>query len=46
MDIGRWIVMVYIGGRMAKKLHRELLQKVMNAPVNLYFDVTPVGKLL
>lgn len=31
---------------MAKKLHRELLQKVMNAPVNLYFDVTPVGKLL
>lgn len=31
---------------MAKKLHRELLKKVMNAPVNLYFDVTPVGKLL
>lgn len=31
---------------MAKKLHSELLQKVMNAPVNLYFDVTPVGKLL
>jgi len=31
---------------MANKLHSDLLKKVMNAPNNLYFDVTPVGKLL
>jgi len=31
---------------MAKKLHATLLRKVMNAPVNLYFDITPTGKLL
>jgi len=46
MDIGRWLFMCWIGARMANKLHSELLLKVMNAPNNLYFDITPVGKLL
>ena len=31
---------------MASKFHSELLKKVMNAPNNLFFDVTPLGKLL
>jgi len=31
---------------MAKKLHSELLERVIKAPVNLYFDITPLGKLI
>ena len=27
-------------------LHTEMLSKVLNAPINLYFDVTPIGKIL
>jgi len=46
MNIGRWIFMCWIGGRMAKELHKNLLARVINAPVNLFFDVTPIGKLL
>lgn len=46
MDIGRWLFLCYIGGAMSRELHNRLLKKVVNAPVNLYFDVTPVGKLL
>jgi ABC-type multidrug transport system fused ATPase/permease subunit len=30
---------------MASKLHNENLDKVMRAPNNLFFDVTPFGKL-
>ena len=32
--------------RAAKKLHEEMLNKVLNAPINLYFDVTPIGRIL
>jgi len=46
MAIGRWIFMFWIGSRMAKELHKNLLAKVVNAPVNLFFDVTPLAKLL
>jgi len=31
---------------MAHKLHGELLTRVTKAPVNLYFDITPIGKLM
>jgi len=31
---------------MARELHKQLLARVVNAPVNLFFDVTPMGKLL
>jgi len=31
---------------MARELHKILLARVVSAPVNLFFDVTPVGKLL
>jgi ABC-type multidrug transport system fused ATPase/permease subunit len=29
-----------------RRLHKEMIKKVMNAPINLYFDVTPVGRIL
>jgi len=32
--------------RMSKKLHEGLISKVLNAPINLYFDVTPIGRIL
>ena len=25
------------------KLHKSMLKSVLNAPINLYFDVTPIG---
>jgi ABC-type multidrug transport system fused ATPase/permease subunit len=35
-----------MGGKLSGTLHSELLSKVINAPTNLFFDVTPFGKLL
>lgn len=29
-----------------RKLHSDMLQTVFYAPVNLYFDVTPIGSIL
>lgn len=34
------------GLKASKVLHNELIAKVLNAPINLYFDVTPIGKIL
>ena len=31
---------------MSRTLHRELIYRVFQAPVNLFFDVTPLGKIL
>ena len=25
------------------KLHKSMLESVLNAPINLYFDITPIG---
>jgi ABC-type multidrug transport system fused ATPase/permease subunit len=30
----------------SRKLHENMIEKVLNAPINLYFDVTPIGKIL
>lgn len=27
-------------------IHQDMLDYVMNAPINLYFDVTPIGRIL
>ena len=32
--------------RIAKLLHFDMIQKITNAPVNLYFDKTPSGRIL
>lgn len=29
-----------------QRLHRSMINRVMEAPVNLYFDVTPVGRIM
>jgi ABC-type multidrug transport system fused ATPase/permease subunit len=31
---------------MAHKLHSDLIERVTNAPINLFFDITPLGKLM
>jgi len=42
----RYLGMSWMGMQMSGTLHGELLTKVINAPTNLFFDVTPYGKLL
>jgi ABC-type multidrug transport system fused ATPase/permease subunit len=27
-------------------MHQDMIRKVLNAPINLYFDVTPIGRIL
>jgi L-cystine uptake protein TcyP (sodium:dicarboxylate symporter family) len=44
-ETGRWIILCYIGLKMTSNLHDKLLYKVMNAPVNLFFDVMPFSKV-
>jgi ABC-type multidrug transport system fused ATPase/permease subunit len=29
-----------------RQLHRDMMAKIFNAPINLYFDVTPIGRIL
>mmetsp|Transcript_17853 Transcript_17853/g.30299 ORF Transcript_17853/g.30299 Transcript_17853/m.30299 type:complete len:632 (+) Transcript_17853:2840-4735(+) len=29
-----------------RKLHKQMIQRVVKAPINLYFDVTPLGRIL
>ena len=42
----RTAVLQLYGWRASRQLHREMLHKVVNAPINLYFDVTPIGRIL
>ena len=30
----------------SKKIHRDMLHHVLNAPINLFFDVTPTGMIV
>lgn len=32
--------------RAGKLLHKQMIGRVLEAPVNLYFDVTPIGRIL
>jgi len=29
-----------------KRLHEDMIDSVLNAPINLYFDTTPTGRIL
>ena len=29
-----------------KKLHEKMITRVVNAPINLYYDITPIGRVL
>ena len=32
--------------RACKIIHKEMIFRVMHAPINTYFDVTPIGRIL
>jgi len=39
--------MLIIGNlRAVSILHNKMLNKVLSAPINLFYDVTPIGKIL
>ena len=42
----RTVVLLLFGWAATKKLHEDMLAKVLNAPINLYFEVTPIGRIL
>ncbi|ETO83465.1 hypothetical protein F444_02526, partial [Phytophthora nicotianae P1976] len=44
--ICRSITVMLLLLRSSKNLHDELFRRVLTAPVNTYFDVTPVGRIL
>jgi ABC-type multidrug transport system fused ATPase/permease subunit len=39
-------VLVLTGWSAAKIIHQQMLNRVINAPINLYFDITPIGRIL
>ncbi|TMW62200.1 hypothetical protein Poli38472_009693 [Pythium oligandrum] len=42
----RGVLLMESSMRSAKNMHDELFRRVLDAPVNRYFDVTPVGRIL
>jgi len=40
------LVTVYVGAKLSKTMFRNILKKVMKAPINLYFDITPMAKVM
>ncbi len=38
--------MILFSWAATKKLHNDMIKHVLNAPVNLYFDTTPIGRIL
>ena len=42
----RCAIVNYYSVQGTKKLHEQMIKKVMAAPVNLYYDVTPIGRIL
>lgn len=40
------ILLFYFAYGVSEKAHQTMLNKVLNAPINLYFDVTPAGTIL
>ncbi|KUF99862.1 hypothetical protein AM588_10010321 [Phytophthora nicotianae] len=46
LTLGRALYLTETCVRTSKNLHNELFRRVLSAPVNRYFDVTPVGRVL
>lgn len=46
LTIGRGLILMEACVRSSKNLHDELFRRVLRAPVNLFFDVTPTGRIL
>ena len=40
------IILVWGTLKASKSVHNSLIENVMSAPINLFFDVTPIGKIL
>ena len=38
--------LMYFSWHGTKKLHEQMVARVLNAPINLYFDTTPIGRIL
>lgn len=46
LTIGRGLLVLESCIRSSANLHNELFRRVLSAPVNLFFDVTPMGRIL
>ncbi|KAI9983317.1 hypothetical protein PInf_007277 [Phytophthora infestans] len=46
LTLGRALYLTETCVRTSKNLHNDLFRRVLGAPVNRYFDVTPVGRVL
>jgi ABC-type multidrug transport system fused ATPase/permease subunit len=42
----RVLIIFFYSIRASKKLHQSMLSRIMNAPVNLFFDTTPIGRII
>jgi ABC-type multidrug transport system fused ATPase/permease subunit len=40
------LITVYVGAKLSKTMFRNILKKVMKAPINLFFDITPMSKVM
>jgi ABC-type multidrug transport system fused ATPase/permease subunit len=46
LTLGRSYLVLWSAVKICSRLHAKLLRGVLRAPVNLYFDVTPIGRIL
>lgn len=46
LTFGRAFLMIETCMQTSKRLHDDLFRRVLQAPVNNYFDITPVGRIL
>ena len=42
----RSFIMFFYNFKLATKLHEEMVARLLKAPINLYFDITPIGRVL
>ena len=42
----RVYILQYYSWTGMKKLHENMVARILNAPINLYFDTTPIGRIL
>jgi N-acetylglutamate synthase/N-acetylornithine aminotransferase len=45
-DMACTFLTMYVGAQLSKDMFSNVLKKVMKAPVNLYFDITPIEKVI
>ena len=38
--------LTYFSWHGTKRLHEDMISRVLSAPINLYFDTTPIGRIL